>query len=88
MRGGLYEFHGDTYYGDGTLLHGTPLEVSMTILVEVRTKQEHSLAIYGRAEDAAYQAQAFGPCEHIWEKVDDEVHQCETCGDICDLRGK
>jgi hypothetical protein len=50
-----------------------------------RTEQELSLAIFEQAEDAAYQAQAFRQCEHIWEKVDEHVWQCEACGDLADL---
>ena len=59
----------------------------MVIPIKVRSKQEHSLAIYEQAADAAFHAQTFRPCEHIWEKVDAEVHQCAACFDICDLRG-
>lgn len=59
----------------------------MTIPVEVRTKQELSLAIFEQAEDAAFQAQVFRQCEHIWEKVDYvEIHCCIICGDLIDLR--
>ena len=59
----------------------------MTIPVEVRTKQELSLAIYEQAEDAAYQARGRAECEHIWEKVDYvEIHQCILCNDLIDLR--
>lgn len=50
-----------------------------------RTKQEWSLAIFEQAEDAAFQAQAFRPCEHIWERMDYHVWQCEICADLKDF---
>ena len=35
------------------------------------------------AADQAFKAQA--ACEHIWEKVEREVWQCEACGDLVGL---
>ena len=52
---------------------------------EVRTKQELSLALYEQAEDEAFKERGRAPCEHIWERQDYRVWQCEACGDIADL---
>jgi hypothetical protein len=54
--------------------------------VEKRTKQELSLAIAEQVADAAFKEQGRRACEHIWEKVDQDIHQCWLCGDILDLR--
>src|SRR3990167_3905209 len=50
-----------------------------------RTKQELSLAIAEQADDEAFAEQAPRPCEHIWERQDYRVWQCEACGDLADL---
>ena len=52
---------------------------------EVRTEQELSLAIAEQAADEDFLSQAFRPCEHIWERQDYRVRQCEACGDLADL---
>ena len=57
----------------------------MNIKPESRSKQELSLALYEQAEDEAFKERGRAPCEHIWERQDYRVWQCEACGDIADL---
>ena len=53
--------------------------------VQVKAGQFQSLAIAEQADDQAFVEQARRECEHIWERVDYRVWQCEACGDLADL---
>ncbi len=44
-----------------------------------------SLAIAEQAADEAFADQARRAHEHIWERQDYRVWQCEACGDLADL---
>lgn len=47
--------------------------------------QELSLALAEQADDEAFLEQARRECEHIWERIDLRVWQCEVCDDTADL---
>lgn len=49
--------------------------------------QTSSLAIAEQGADADFHAQIFRPCGHIWEKVAENIWQCEICGDLADFGG-